>query len=271
MPRSRPASALWGPAHGGANEAVLEMLEEIGTPSTTSRSSSTRPRTRSNFRLMGFGHRVYKNFDPRAKIIREMCHKVLAPWAAPTTRCSSWRMRLEEIALKDEYFVERKLYPNVDFYSGIIYSALNIPRSMFTVMFAIARTAGWVAHWQEEQVQADGGMLIGGSFQHGTHQSRFKLVEETHRFLRSGTQAGQDGRLGLRLEQALVFAQGRFDFSVARQISIWRKPQPRGRLEFRRVIVTHALVGNQARGFNRNASSGVAMSAPRRMVHQNTS
>jgi hypothetical protein len=126
-------------------------------------------------------------------------------------------------------------------------------------------------HVIREQVQADGGMLIGGSFQHGTHQSRFKLVEETHRFLRSGTQAGQDGRLGLRLEQALVFAQGRFDFSVARQINIWRKPQPRGRLEFRRVIVAHALVGNQARGFNRNASSGVAMSAPRRMVHQNTS
>ncbi len=98
---------------------------------------------------MGFGHRVYKNFDPRAKIIREMCHRVLAKMGRTDNPMLELAQRLEEIALKDEYFVSRKLYPNVDFYSGIIYSALNIPRSMFTVMFAIARTAGWVSHWQE--------------------------------------------------------------------------------------------------------------------------
>ena len=103
----------------------------------------------SHFRLMGFGHRVYKNFDPRAKIIREMCHKVLAKLGRPDNPLFELALRLEEIALKDEYFVSRKLYPNVDFYSGMIYSALGIPRSMFTVMFAIARTVGWVAHWQE--------------------------------------------------------------------------------------------------------------------------
>ena len=103
----------------------------------------------SHFRLMGFGHRVYKNFDPRAKIIREMCHKVLAQARQHDNPLFELALRLEEIALKDEYFISRKLYPNVDFYSGIIYSALGIPRSMFTVMFAIARTVGWVAHWQE--------------------------------------------------------------------------------------------------------------------------
>jgi citrate synthase len=108
---------------------------------------------------MGFGHRVYKNFDPRAKIIREMCHKVLAKMGRADNPLLELAQRLEEIALKDEYFVSRKLYPNVDFYSGIIYSALGIPRSMFTVMFAIARTAGWVSHWQE--MISDPGMKIG--------------------------------------------------------------------------------------------------------------
>jgi citrate synthase len=145
---SAGVSALWGPAHGGANEAVLEMLEEIGTVDNIPKFLAQVKDKASNVRLMGFGHRVYKNFDPRAKIIREMCHKVLAKMG-----------RLEEIALKDEYFVSRKLYPNVDFYSGIIYSALGIPRSMFTVMFAIARTAGWVAHWQE--MIGDPSMKIG--------------------------------------------------------------------------------------------------------------
>jgi citrate synthase len=113
----------------------------------------------SHFRLMGFGHRVYKNFDPRAKIIRAMCHKVLQQLGSSNNPLFELALRLEEIALKDEYFVSRKLYPNVDFYSGIIYSALGIPRSMFTVMFAIARTVGWVAHWQE--MIADPGMRIG--------------------------------------------------------------------------------------------------------------
>jgi len=156
---SAGVSALWGPAHGGANEAVLEMLESIGTVDNIPKFLEKVKDKSSNVRLMGFGHRVYKNFDPRAKIIREMCHKVLAKMGRADNPLLELALRLEEIALHDEYFVARKLYPNVDFYSGIIYSALNIPRSMFTVMFAIARTAGWVAHWQE--MISDPGMKIG--------------------------------------------------------------------------------------------------------------
>jgi citrate synthase len=156
---SAGVSALWGPAHGGANEAVLEMLEEIGTVDNIPKFLAQVKDKTSNVRLMGFGHRVYKNFDPRAKIIREMCHRVLAKMGRTDNPMLELAQRLEEIALKDEYFVSRKLYPNVDFYSGIIYSALNIPRSMFTVMFAIARTAGWVAHWQE--MISDPGYKIG--------------------------------------------------------------------------------------------------------------
>jgi citrate synthase len=156
---SAGVSALWGPAHGGANEAVLEMLEEIGSVDNIPKFLEKVKDKSSNVRLMGFGHRVYKNFDPRAKIIREMCHKVLAKMGRADNPLLELALRLEEIALHDEYFVSRKLYPNVDFYSGIIYSALNIPRSMFTVMFAIARTAGWVAHWQE--MISDPGMKIG--------------------------------------------------------------------------------------------------------------
>ena len=151
-------AALWGPAHGGANEAVLKMLEEIGRPENVQSAIDKAKNKESGFRLMGFGHRVYKNFDPRAKIIREMCHKVLAELGVndPLLEVA---MRLEEAALKDEYFVQRKLYPNVDFYSGIIYKALGIPTEMFTVMFAIARTAGWVAHWLEQS--ADTSTKIG--------------------------------------------------------------------------------------------------------------
>src|SRR5687768_4960878 len=143
-------AALWGPAHGGANEAVLKMLEEIGRPENVGSAVAKAKDKESGFRLMGFGHRVYKNFDPRAKIIREMCHKVLAELGVNDPMLEV-AMRLEEAALKDEYFVQRKLYPNVDFYSGIIYKALGIPTEMFTVMFAIARTAGWVSHWLEQQ------------------------------------------------------------------------------------------------------------------------
>ena len=124
---------------------------------------------------MGFGHRVYKNFDPRAKIIREMCHKVLAKLGRSDNPLFELALRLEEIALKDEYFVSRKLYPNVDFYSGIIYSALGIPRSMFTVMFAIARTVGWVAHWQE--MISDPAMRIGRPRQLYTGATRRDYVE----------------------------------------------------------------------------------------------
>jgi citrate synthase len=146
---SAGVSALWGPAHGGANEAVLAMLEQIGTVDHIPKFLAMAKDKSSHFRLMGFGHRVYKNFDPRAKIIRAMCHKVLAALGRSDNPLFELALRLEEIALKDEYFISRKLYPNVDFYSGIIYSAIGIPRSMFTVMFAIARTVGWVAHWQE--------------------------------------------------------------------------------------------------------------------------
>src|SRR5688572_14178108 len=156
---SAGVSALWGPAHGGANEAVLEMLEEIGTADQIPKYLAMAKDKASHFRLMGFGHRVYKNFDPRAKIIRAMCHKVLAKLGKQDNPLFELALRLEEVALKDEYFVARKLYPNVDFYSGIIYSALGIPRSMFTVMFAIARTVGWVAHWQE--MISDPAMRIG--------------------------------------------------------------------------------------------------------------
>ena len=143
-------SALWGPAHGGANEAVINMLEEIGDRSRI-RDYVDRAKDRNDpFRLMGFGHRVYKNYDPRAAIIRRMCHRLLEKLGASQDGpLFELALELEQIALKDEYFIEKNLYPNVDFYSGIIYRALGIPKSMFTVMFAIARTVGWVAHWRE--------------------------------------------------------------------------------------------------------------------------
>jgi citrate synthase len=147
-------AALWGPAHGGANEAVLDMLAEIGRPENVGSAVAKAKDKESGFRLMGFGHRVYKNFDPRATIIREMCHQVLSELGVndPLLEVAS---RLEEAALKDDYFIQRKLYPNVDFYSGIIYKALGIPTEMFTVMFAIARTAGWVSHWLEQQIDPE--------------------------------------------------------------------------------------------------------------------
>ena len=147
-------TALWGPAHGGANEAVLKQLAEIGTAGNVEKAVLRAKDKNDPFRLMGFGHRVYKNFDPRAKIIREMTHKVLGELGINDPLLDV-AMKLEEAALKDDYFVERKLYPNVDFYSGIIYKALNIPTEMFTVMFAIGRTAGWVAHWLEQQVDPE--------------------------------------------------------------------------------------------------------------------
>ncbi|HED34328.1 MAG TPA: citrate synthase [Gammaproteobacteria bacterium] len=142
-------SSLWGPAHGGANEAVLSMLEEIGNVSNIEKYINKAKDKNDSFRLMGFGHRVYRNFDPRATLIRKMCHKVLKELADTNNPLLELAIKLEEVALKDEYFIERKLYPNVDYYSGIIYRALNIPANMFTVMFAIARTVGWVAHWSE--------------------------------------------------------------------------------------------------------------------------
>jgi citrate synthase len=130
------------------------MLAEIGKPGNVQSAVEKAKDKESGFRLMGFGHRVYKNFDPRAKIIREMTHEVLGELGVndPLLEVA---LKLEEAALKDDYFIQRKLYPNVDFYSGIIYKALNIPTEMFTVMFAIARTAGWVAHWLEQQTDVD--------------------------------------------------------------------------------------------------------------------
>lgn len=151
---SAGVAALWGPAHGGANEAVLRMLAEIGDVSNADKFMARAKDKNDPFRLMGFGHRVYKNFDPRATLIREMCHEVLDELGVNDPMLDL-AMKLEDIALKDDYFVERKLYPNVDFYSGIIYKALGIPTNMFTVMFAIARTAGWVAHWLEQHRTPD--------------------------------------------------------------------------------------------------------------------
>jgi len=142
-------ASLWGPAHGGANEAVLGMLEEIGDVAHIDKYIARAKDKDDPFRLMGFGHRVYKNHDPRARILREVCHRVLEELADANTPLFELALRLEEIALRDDYFIERKLYPNVDFYSGIIYRALGIPVGMFTVLFAIARTTGWVAHWLE--------------------------------------------------------------------------------------------------------------------------
>ena len=148
-------ASLWGPAHGGANEAVLGMLDEIGSVDQINKFIDKAKDKDDPFRLMGFGHRVYKNYDPRAKIIREVAHEVLEKYASADSPLFELAMRLEEIALQDEYFVERKLYPNVDFYSGIIYRALGLPNNMFTVMFAIARTVGWVSHWMEMMADPD--------------------------------------------------------------------------------------------------------------------
>ncbi|MBT8109037.1 MAG: citrate synthase [Gammaproteobacteria bacterium] len=142
-------SALWGPAHGGANEAVLAMLRQIGDVSQIPKFIEKAKDKNDPFRLMGFGHRVYKNFDPRATIIREMCYKVLEALDPEDKPLFELALELEQVALKDGYFKDRNLYPNVDFYSGIIYRALGIPRSMFTVMFALGRSVGWVAHWRE--------------------------------------------------------------------------------------------------------------------------
>jgi citrate synthase len=143
-------SALWGPAHGGANEAVINMLEAIGSVDQIGKYIAKAKDKNDSFRLMGFGHRVYKSYDPRAAIIRKMTHRVLEDLGHHNDQpLFELALKLEEIALKDPYFVEKNLYPNVDFYSGIIYRALGIPKSMFTVLFAIARCVGWVTHWRE--------------------------------------------------------------------------------------------------------------------------
>lgn len=139
-------AALWGPSHGGANEAVLNMLDEIGSVEHVAEFMEKVKRREA--KLMGFGHRVYKNFDPRAKVMKQTCDQVLGALGVNDPKLAL-AMELERIALSDPYFIERKLYPNVDFYSGIILKAIGIPTSMFTVIFALARTAGWIAHWTE--------------------------------------------------------------------------------------------------------------------------
>jgi citrate synthase len=142
-------ACLWGPAHGGANEACLTMLEEIGDDSRIGEYIERAKDKNDSFRLVGFGHRVYKNFDPRAKLMRETCHEVLSELGLHDDRLFKLALKLEKIALEDEYFISKKLYPNVDFYSGIVQRALGIPVSMFTAIFTMARTVGWIAQWNE--------------------------------------------------------------------------------------------------------------------------
>ncbi len=151
-------AALWGPSHGGANEAVLDMLDEIGDESRVGEYVKKAKDKNDPFRLMGFGHRVYKNYDPRARVMKETCDEVLAELGMENDPQLRLAMKLEQIALEDEYFVEKKLYPNVDFYSGIILKAIGIPVNMFTVIFATGRTPGWIAHWNE---------MISGSYRIG--------------------------------------------------------------------------------------------------------
>jgi len=143
-------TSLWGPAHGGANEAVLKMLMQIGSKDKIPEIVKRAKDKNDTFRLMGFGHRVYKNYDPRAKVMQETCREVLAELGIKNDPLLETAMELERVALQDDYFIQKKLYPNVDFYSGIILRAMGFPMSMFTVLFALARTAGWVAHWQEQ-------------------------------------------------------------------------------------------------------------------------
>ncbi len=142
-------ACLWGPAHGGANEAALNMLNEIGTPERTAEYVAKAKDKNDPFRLMGFGHRVYKNYDPRATVMQKTAHEVLGELGITDDPILQVAQELEQIALKDEYFIEKKLYPNVDFYSGIILKALGFPTTMFTVIFALARTVGWIAQWNE--------------------------------------------------------------------------------------------------------------------------
>ncbi|HIN13873.1 MAG TPA: citrate synthase, partial [Gammaproteobacteria bacterium] len=152
-------AALWGPLHGGANEAVVRMFNEIKSKDRISHFIEKAKDKNDPFRLMGFGHRVYKNYDPRAAFIRATCHEVLDELGQDNNPMLELALALEEIALHDQYFIDRHLYPNVDFYSGIIYQALGLPKEMFTVMFALARVVGWATHWCE--MMADPGLRIG--------------------------------------------------------------------------------------------------------------
>ena len=142
-------ASLWGPLHGGANEAALNMLREIGDVKNIPKFIEKAKDKNDPFKLMGFGHRVYKNYDPRAKVMQKTCHEVLAEIGKKDDKILQVALELEKIALKDDYFIEKKLYPNIDFYSGITLNAMGFPSTMFTPLFAVARTAGWIAHWKE--------------------------------------------------------------------------------------------------------------------------
>ena len=168
---------MWGPAHGGANEAVLNMLTEIGDVSKV--ADFMKGVKKKKYRLMGFGHRVYKNMDPRAQIMKQTCHEVLEELKLQNSPLFKLAMELEQIALEDDYFVQRKLYPNVDFYSGIVLSALGIPTSMFTVIFALARTAGWTTHWDE--MMSETSQKIGRPRQLYTGKTKRDYVDVRHR------------------------------------------------------------------------------------------
>jgi citrate synthase len=172
-------ASLWGPAHGGANEAVLKMLQEIGDKERIPEFIKRAKDKNDSFRLMGFGHRVYKNFDPRAQVMRETCHEVLADLGIKNDPLLDIAMELERIALEDEYFIEKKLYPNVDFYSGIILKAMGFPTSMFTVLFAVARTVGWIAQWKE--MIEDPGQKIGRPRQLYTGATHRKFIPQNER------------------------------------------------------------------------------------------
>ena len=171
-------ASLWGPAHGGANEAVLKMLDEIGNKKNIPQFIKRAKDKNDSFRLMGFGHRVYKNYDPRAKVMEKTCHEVLDELGIQDEPLLDIAMELERIALEDDYFVSKRLYPNVDFYSGIILKALGIPVSMFTVLFAVARTVGWVAQWNE--MIEDPSQKIGRPRQlfAGSKERKFKPINQ---------------------------------------------------------------------------------------------
>jgi citrate synthase len=171
-------ASLWGPAHGGANEAVLKQLTEIGHKDRIPEFIRRAKDKNDSFRLMGFGHRVYKNFDPRAKVMRQTCHDVLQELNIKDDLLEL-AMELEHIALNDDYFVEKKLYPNVDFYSGIILKAMGFPVSMFTALFAVARTIGWVTQWNE--MIADANQKIGRPRQLYTGETRRDYIPLTKR------------------------------------------------------------------------------------------
>jgi len=170
--------ALWGPLHGGANQAVIEMLEEIrNSGGDFKKFIDDVKNKRDNRRLMGFGHRVYKNYDPRAKILKKMCDEVLAHLGVKDPLLDLAK-GMEEIALRDDYFISKKLYPNVDFYSGIIYRAMGIPTNMFTVMFALGRLPGWIAHWKEMVEDKDTKIARPRQIYTGEKQRKFVPIEQ---------------------------------------------------------------------------------------------